>query len=284
MPGSGFVRVDREALWVVRFRARLPRLVLAAGVLVLCLVGVRSLLASPVVPPARPARAAFSAVAVEGFAQRFARAYLSPDDRRRERARQLAALTSASVDLGGAALTRSPRQVQWTVVAGTQRTGPRRMIVVVEAPVAGGVVDLAVPVAWNAEGRMVVPTAPALVGPPLTATTSPGELERDVEDSQLRAASERVVRNYLAGDRQDLQADLAPGARLSLPPQRLRVRGVQEVTWASPSRVAVTVDAAQQGGGVAALRYELAVLRSGGRWLVKSVVVDPTVGGAGGDG
>lgn len=284
MPGSGFARVDREALWVVRLRARLPRLVLAAGVLVLCLVGVRSLLVAPVVPPARPARAVSSAVAVEGFAQRFARAYLSPDDRRGERARQLAALTTPSVDLGGAALTRSPRQVQWTAVAGTQRTGPRRMIVVVEAPVAGGVVDLAVPVAWDDEGRMVVPAAPALVGPPLTATTAVGAVERDVEDTQLRAVSQRVVRNYLAADRQDLQADLAPGARVSLPALRLRLRGVEEVTWASPSRVAISVDAARPGGGVAALRYELAVSRSGGRWLVKSVVVDPTVGGAGGDG
>ena len=32
MHGSGFPRVDREALWVVRLRGRLPRLVLAAGV------------------------------------------------------------------------------------------------------------------------------------------------------------------------------------------------------------------------------------------------------------
>jgi hypothetical protein len=158
------------------------------------------------------------------------------------------------------------------------------MIVVVEAPVAGGVVDLAVPVAWDGEGRMVVPAAPALVGPPLTATTNTGAVERDVEDTQLRAVCERVVRNYLAGDRQDLRADLAPGARVSLPALSLRVRGVQDVTWASPSRVAVTVDAAGPGGALAALRYELAVSRSGGRWLVTSVVVDPTVGGAGGDG
>jgi len=284
MPRSAFPRVDREALWVVRLRARLPRLVLAAGVLVLCALGVRSMLVPTVVPPARPVRAAFSAVGVEGFAQRFARAYLAPDDRRGERARQLAALTASSVDLGGAALTRSPRQVQWTAVAGTQRTGPRRILVVVEAPVASGVVDLAVPVAWDGEGRMVVPAAPALVGPPLTATTAAGAVERDVEDAQLRAVCERVVRNYLAADLQDLQADLAPGARVSLPALRLRLRSVAEVTWAAASRVAVTVDAARPGGGVAALRYELAVSRSGGRWLVKSVVVDPTVGGAGGDG
>ena len=284
MPGSGFPRVDREALWVVRLRARLPRLVLAASVLVLCALGVRSLLAPPAVPPARPSRSAFSAVAIEGFALRFARAYLSPDDGRGERARRLAALTTPSVDLGGAALSRSPRQIEWTAVSATQRTGPRRMIVVVEAPVAGGVIDLAVPVAWDGEGRMVVPAAPALVGPPLTATMAAAAVERDVDDTQLRAVCERVVRNYLAADRQDLQADLAPGARVSLPALRLRLRSVEDITWASPSRVAVTVDAARPGGELAALRYELAVSRSGDRWLVKSVVVDPTVGGAGGDG
>ncbi len=109
-------------------------------------------------------------------------------------------------------------------------------------------------------------------------------MERDVEDRQLRAVCERVVRNYLAADRQDLQADLAPGARVSLPALRLHLRSVETVAWASASRVAVTVDAARPGGALAALRYELAVLQSGGRWLVKSVVVDPTVGGAGGDG
>lgn len=284
MGRSGFPRVDREALWVVRLRARLPRLVLAAGVIVLCVLGVRSLLVAPVAPPARPATAAFSAVAVEGFAQRFARVYLSPDDPSRERGRELAALTTPGIDLGAAALARTARQVDWTAVVGAQRTGPRRMTVVVEAPAAGGVVDLAVPVAWDGEGRMVVPGAPALVGPPLTATTAAGAVERDVDDAQLRAVSERVVRNYLAGDRQDLQADLAPGARVSLPGLRLRLRGVEEVTWASVSRVAVSIAAARPGGGVAALRYELAVSQSGGRWLVKSVVVDPTDGGDGGDG
>ncbi len=284
MSRSGFPRVEREALWVLRLRARMPRLVLAAGGTVLCAMGVRSLLVPPVGPPTRPATAGFSTVAVEGFAQRFARAYLSPDDPSRERGRELAALTTPGINLGAAALTRSARQVQWTTVVGAQRTGPRRVTVVVEAPVAGGVVDLAVPVAWDGEGRLVVPAAPALVGPPLTTTTAAGAVERVVEDAQLRAVCERVVRNYLAGDRQDLQADLAPGARVSLPRVRLRLRGVEEVTWASVSRVAVSIAAASPDGGVAALRYELAVGQYSGRWLVKSVVVDPTGGGAGGDG
>ena len=284
MPRSAFPRVDREPLWIVRLRARLPRLAVMTLALVLCAAGARSLLSPQPAAPSRPASKALAPVEVEGFAERFARVYLAPEDDRGGRARQLAALTSPDVDLGAGALTTGKAGVAWSAVVSTHRTGPRRMTVVVEVGDRGGVIDLAIPVAWDGEGRMIVPAAPALVGPPLTATDTTAEAERDVEDAQLQAACERVVRNYLAGDGQDLQADLAPGARVSLPGLRLRVQRVNEITWASASRVALSVDAARAHGDSVALRYELSVTRSAGRWLVTSVVVNPTVGGAGGDG
>ena len=284
MSRSAFPRIDREALWVVRLRARLPRLAVLALALVLCAVGVRSLLSPPPASPARLTSAPVTPIAAEGFAERFARVYLSAEDDRGGRAQQLAALTSPDVDLGAGALTGDEGQVAWSAVVSAHRVGSRRVTVVVEAGSRDGVVDLAVPVAWDREGRMVVPAAPALVGPPLTTTKAMAPVERDVEDAQLQAVCERVVRNYLAGDGQDLQADLAPGARVSLPGLGLRLQRVNEVTWASASRVALNVDAARTAGESVALRYELAVLRSAGRWLVTSVVVNPTVGGSGGDG
>ena len=284
MSRSVFPRVDREALWVLRLRARLPRLAVMALALVLCAVGARSLLSSPPTVAPRSTSAPLAPIAAEGFAERFARVYLGAEDDRGSRARQLAALTSPDVDLGAGALTGDEGEVTWSAVVSAQRVGPRRVTVVVEAGSRDGVVDLAVPVAWDREGRMVVPAAPALVGPSLTTTKAMAPVERDVEDAQLQAVCERVVRNYLAGDGQDLQADLAPGARVSLPGLRLRVQRVNEITWAGPSRVALSVDAARADGESVALRYELAVTRSAGRWLVTSVVVDPTVGGAGGDG
>ena len=269
---------------MVRLRARLPRLALMALALVLCAMGVRNLLSPPPADPPRPMSEPVAPVAAEGFAERFARVYLSPEDDRGGRARQLAALTSPDVDLGTGGLTGSAGEIAWSAVVSVHRAERRRLTVVVEAGTGDGVVDLAVPVAWDREGRMVVPAAPALVGPPLTTTKAMAPTERDVEDAQLQAVCERVVRNYLAGDGQDLQADLAPGARVSLPGLRLRVQRVNEITWAGASRVALSADAARTGGDSVALRYELAVTRSAGRWLVTSVVVDPTVGGSGGDG
>ena len=284
MPRSAFPRVDREALWVVRLRAHLPRLAVMALALVLCAVGVRSLLSPRPAAPSHPASAPLVPVAAEGFAERFARVYLSAEDDRGGRARQLAALTSPDVDLGAGVLNVGAGEVTWSAVVGVHGVGPRRVTVVVEAGTRDGVIDLAVPVAWDSMGRMVVSAAPALVGPPLTTTKALAPVERDVEDAQLQAVCERVVRNYLAGDGRDLQADLALGSRVSLPGLRLRVQRVNEITWASASRVALSVDAARTGGASVALRYALAVTRSVGRGLVRSVVVDPTVGGSGGDG
>lgn len=284
MPRSAFPRIDREALWIVRLQARLPRLALMALALVLCAAGARSLVSPQPAAPEHLASAPLTPVGVEGFAERFARVYLSAEDDRGGRAQQLAALTSPDVDLGAGAPVGGESEVAWSAVVSAHRAGPRRQTVVVEAGSGDGVIDLAVPVAWDRGGRMVVPAAPALVGPPLTTTKAIAPAERDVEDAQLQAVGARVVRNYLAGDGQDLQADLAPGTRVSLPGLRLRVQRVNEITWAAASRVALSVDAARADGDSVALRYELAVTRSAGRWLVTSVVVDPTVGGSGGDG
>ena len=116
MPRSAFPRVDHEALWVVRMRARLPRLALIALALVLCAVGVRSLLSPPPASPARLTSAPVTPIAAEGFAERFARVYLSAGDNRGGRARQLSALTSPDVDLGVGALTGGEGEVSWSAV------------------------------------------------------------------------------------------------------------------------------------------------------------------------
>jgi hypothetical protein len=85
-----------------------------------------------------------------------------------------------------------------------------------------------------------------------------------------------VVRHYLSGETNDLAADLVAGAAISTPPTALRVVDVFATTWARrPSRVAVVVVARDASGMQLTLRYELAVVRSGGRWLVRSVHVNP---------
>jgi hypothetical protein len=83
-----------------------------------------------------------------------------------------------------------------------------------------------------------------------------------------------AVRNYLAGRRDDLLADLAPGAVVSLPERPLRLRSTDAITWARrPRLVAVEVEAPT--GQRLTLRYELAVARRD-RWYVRAIEVDPT--------
>jgi hypothetical protein len=92
----------------------------------------------------------------------------------------------------------------------------------------------------------------------------------------LRSVVERVVRNYLGAERDDLAADLHPDAVVSVPAQRLAVRSIDAVSWARPPRrVAVQLVAALTHGPRLTLRYELDVLRLGGRWVVRTVHTDP---------
>src|SRR3954465_8536346 len=103
---------------------------------------------------------------------------------------------------------------------------------------------------------------------------APAELEGD--DAGLRQVVERVVRHYLAGDRVDLAADLARGAALTMPTTPTRLVEVASTTWAArPNRVAAAITAAGPGSVRLDLRYELNVVRPGGRWLVRGIQVNP---------
>ena len=104
--------------------------------------------------------------------------------------------------------------------------------------------------------------------------TFPRPTEQDVDDPELRAVSERAVRNYLAGQRRNLAADLADGAIVALPSKRLTVESVESITWAAGRRVAVQVRASDAGSATWTLRYELAVVRRE-RWYVRSLHVNP---------
>jgi len=114
---------------------------------------------------------------------------------------------------------------------------------------------------------------PALVGPPAVALDRPASDEDEVADPQLRAVCERALRNYLAGDRDDLLADLDPQAVVSLPEQRLELKAVHELTRAGPGRVAAEIEASGDAA-VWTLRYELDVVRRE-RWYVRAISSDP---------
>ena len=175
--------------------------------------------------------------------------------------------------------TKTDVAVSWTAVVGVASQSGRRSVVTVAAETSLGVLHLAVSVERDERGALSVAGTPALVGPPITARAKP-RVEREVDDESLRAVAGRVVKNYLTRERDDLAADLAPGAVVSLPDLRLRVGSVDGVTW-SGRRVAVAVTARGRDGLRLALRYELVVVRRGGRWLVRTVHTNPAaIGGS----
>lgn len=264
----------RLSLKGVQWRARSPRATFMVVCAVLSLLGLRSLTAArPAASVAAPARVI---AAPDGFAEGFARAYLTSPGSEQQRDAALKVYGyAADSDPGGPVTRRS----LWTAAVADQAGSRGDRVVTVLADDGRNRWYLAVTVATDRAGRRYVPVAPALVGAPAVPPrpVSPAELE--VDDPSLRQVVSRMVRHYLAGDASDLAADLAPRAAVTLPPAASRAVEVGLVTWVSrPTRVAVAVTIAGLGGTQLALRYELQVVRVGGRWLVRSVQVNPLDG------
>ena len=281
--GNGRVELVTRPAWRVTLAARAPRIVAGVLAAVVMVAGLRAIVAGPPAPPAaaRPAPAPDQAAA--SFAEAFVRSYLSWDPARPdERERALARFASEGLDAGagleipdGAAQT-----VSWSAVVGSQPATRRRQLVTVAAVAGQRSWYVAVPVTRDKRGYLAVAGYPALVGPPPVATGERASEEDEVADPQLRAVAQRAVRNYLAGERNNLLADLDPGAVVSLPRERARVLAVEEVTAAGRGRVAVAVQASTAGARFT-LRYELSVLRRE-RWYVRSIETDPRALTAGG--
>ena len=268
-------------LWAVRWSARAPRV--AVVVVSVALAGASlTRLTKPHTPaPAAPEPGLRQDLAAQAFAEGFARAYLTWDAGQPDaHERAVAPFLAADVDpAAGLIVPRAGSQhVLWSGVAAERRAARGRRIVTISADTNRGRVHLAVSVGRDRRGLLFVSAPPAIVGPLATTTKASAGPEDEVEDRPLRTVAARVVRNFLAGERDDLAADLDPRAVVSLPEQRLTVRSTDAVTWvAKPRRVAVAVTANERGGPRLALRYELAVLRRGGRWLVRVVHTNPIV-------
>jgi Conjugative transposon protein TcpC len=263
----------------VRFRARVPRAVAALLALVLIVAGVRATFA----PTPKAAAVRTTAVATDdpgaaAFAEGFARAYLSwdakrPDDRTQRLAPYVGALDA---DAGLKPGAETSQGVLWTSVVGERREEQARLVTVA-VQTTRRLVYLSVPVSRDARGFLAITSYPAIVGPPATNPKARAPEEDEVEDAGLVDVVTRAMRNYLAGNRQNLLADLTPDALVSPPGEPLQVADTNErVTWVVPSRrVAVELDARDASDSVWTLRYELDVSKRE-RWYVHSVQVDPT--------
>jgi Conjugative transposon protein TcpC len=257
---------------------------LALGVLaLLLLLGLRALFFSPAA--GAPARAAATADAPSrAFALQFARAYLTYDvDRPAARSRALAPFLSDAVDAqAGFFAAGGHQEVIWAEVASDQPalTGGRAITIAAAISTRPLPVYLTVTVAHDRGGPLSLVGYPAFVGAPAISRDAPGVSLSAVEDEQLTAVVARALRNYLAGSAQNLKADLAPGAAVTLPTLTLRVRSVGRIDWLGRSgarAVLATVEAIDARGATYTLAYELGIaIRD--RPYVDFIEVIPTSG------
>lgn len=248
-------------------------------VVVLAVAGLRAAIAPGHPHPTAITHTADGDLAVEGFAQAFARVYLSWNaGRPAEREEQLAGMASAALDpdAGYSPPDSGSERVRWTAaVADAPSSLGRTVVVAVET--TRRFVHLAVPVASDAAGRLYAAGYPALVGGPATGTDAQPPTGREVVDGALRAVVRRALGNYLAREASNLRADLDRGAVVSLPDVPLRLRSVDAITETGAGHVAAQVVADELEGGQLTLRYELRVVRRD-RWYVRSIAFNPIAG------
>jgi Conjugative transposon protein TcpC len=287
-PADSPVRRWRVARTVRPARAtrrlgRAPGTAVAVALLLLAAVGVKATLAprAASTPAPRAPAAGVRDITEQGFAQAFARAYLSWDARNPDQhQRQVTAFLSDALDADGG-LQMPPRgqqQVLWSAAIQDQTDAHGDRVITVAVQTTRHLLYLAVPVHRTRRGFLVIPRYPALVGPPVSDPGAAPAEERDVTDGALRAVAQRAVTNYLAGQRTNLLADLDPAAVVSLPTTLLDVRSVRSITKAADDRVAVEVAAADDAGIQWTLRYELTVLHRD-RWYVRAIEPDPVAAG-----
>jgi Conjugative transposon protein TcpC len=275
------VTTSAHSLWRIRALHEWPRYLLYA----LCAAGLVASVRFAVAPPHVSAKATTAAsapqadLAAEGFASLFARRYLtwSASEPQRHDA-ELASFGGG--DAEGADIRVPPtgeQHVLWTSVVQSRIAQPGERVYTVAAETdTSGLNYLTVPVARLADGRLALAGYPAFVGPPSAGPAQLGGGTVEVAEPSLLAVVTRALRNYLADASDELSADLAIGARVSLPTQPLTLESVARLTWSPDKRSVLAVVRASDGRGVQyTLGYEVDVLEEQGRWEVAAVQMDP---------
>jgi hypothetical protein len=246
-----------------------------------CAAAARFAVAPPAPRAPAPLPAAGDDLAGQGFAQLFARRYLTWAAANPALHQQgLASFVGSGIDADAGA-TPPPsgsEQVLFTDIVQSRASplGGRIYTVAVQTD-AAGLQYLAVPVVRRSDGRLGLAGYPALVGAPASrpfvdASASLPQLA----DPPLATVVTRALRNYLAGASSDLAADLAAGARVSVPTQSLALSDVLSLRW-SPAGHSVVAEvlAADARGAQYTLAYELAVVEQQSRWEVSAIEIDP---------
>ena len=277
------VTIAAKPLWRIRLARELPRMLLLGASFAGLLASVRFAIAPP--RPATLARADPGAppqdLAAEGFAQLFARRYLTWEANDPEaHQRSLAPLVGTGMEPGAGLQPPSSgeEQVQWTEVVQERTATPGLHVYTVAAQTdTAGLVYLTVSVRRAAAGALELAGYPAFVGAPASAPGSTEDKLREVADPALRTVVERALRNYLADSVAELAADLTSTARVSLPAQALSLEAVQRLDWSPEGgdALSATVQAQDARGARYTLAYELDVVQAAGRWEIAAIQMDP---------
>jgi Conjugative transposon protein TcpC len=276
------VVVSTRPLWQIRLLHGLPRYLLYAT----CAWGLAASARFALAPPHGGGRAVVrspaspSDLGTRAFAAIFARRYLSWDTASPEASGgSLAAFQGPEfeAELGRRVPARGVQHVEWVEVVQARQPAPGREVYTVAAQTdSEGLLYLSVGVARLADGRLALAGYPAFVGPPASDPAWSPTHSSAVEDASLATVVKRVLRNYLLPSREELAADLKPGARVSLPPLALRLLSVQRLSWTQDRRsVEATVQTEDARGAQYTLAYELDVAIAQGRWEVSAVQMDP---------
>jgi hypothetical protein len=283
MSRSARVTVSANPLWRIRVARELPRYVVYGLSVAGLAASARYAIAPP--RPQAPARALPASqpqdLAAEGFAQLFARAYLDWEAGDPEaHVRALSAFVGGGMEPGAGMQPPSggEERVQWTEVVQERAGTPGERVYTVAAQTdTAGLVYLSVSVVRTREGELALAGYPAFVGAPAAGGASVAGGLREVDEPALETIVERALRNYLAASGGELAADLAAGARVSLPAQPMTMESVQRLDWSPEGgqALAATVAARDARGARYTLAYGLDVTRVAGRWEVLAIQMDP---------
>jgi conjugative transposon protein TcpC len=273
-------RIDYESRRRTRMRALLPRYLTLATFAILAFAGARTaIFGAPRPKIERYFQAGSIDIGLESFAQDYAHIYLSWNPRNlMARERALTRFNPSLADEPGFQPSHTVETVTSTQVVQDEPSALGGRIVTVEATVAPGsrTEYLAVSVSRDKSGALSVNAPPSFVGAPSVQENPHAQLLHGVEDQELTTVVERALTNYLAGDANDLTADLAPGTQVTYPPNQLQVVNTpSEVYWTGHDGVLVSVQAQDQQGASYTLSYEIGVVKTE-RWYVNSIEVIPS--------
>jgi hypothetical protein len=280
--GGPAVSIRTRPLWRIRLARELPRYLLYA----LAVAGLAASARFAIAPP-RPAAIRTAPrdssqrdPGAEGYAALFARRYLTwsaAEPEANRRALEEFAQPGMEPEAGLRVGSSGEQRVEWAEIVQEREPAPGEHVYTVAAQTStAGLVYLTVGVARELGGGLALAGYPAFVGAPAIAQTQTQAHLREVQEPALQTVVQRALRNYLAGSESELAADLASGARVSLPRLGLSVQSLQRLDWAPGSGAVLAVVQAEDGRGEQyTLAYELDVIRAQGRWEVAAVQMDP---------